>query len=126
MAIDPKELRIGNIVSECEEENAPEWYQVVTGIVNDDVYLTNGDIEKSENLYPVKITKEELLRVGFFIKKGRFGNEYHLINFSIYTNKKGDFCFCWDNFIREIKYFHHLQNLYFDLTGEELVYEYDA
>lgn len=52
MAIDPKELRIGNIVSECEEGDAPEWYQTVVGIVHDDVYLANGDIEKSANLYP--------------------------------------------------------------------------
>lgn len=69
---------------------------------------------------PIKLTEEWLIKFGFMPKGGYYNkeaynieiiNEFEFIYFSIIDS---DYDF-------EIKYVHQLQNLYFALTGNELI-----
>jgi len=105
--MEAKELRIGNLV------------QFTTGSIYKVDMLYN---DFSSLLYwmPIPLTEEWLLKFGFEIKQGRFGNEYWgKINLYTASNKK--IVFCFDGCLKGIKYVHQLQNLYFALTGQELI-----
>jgi hypothetical protein len=80
---------------------------------------------------PIPLTEEWLLNFGFeqdyncFVKST---GQLDLIIFSSDTLvakandlKPGEFYFCFHKIIVMIKYVHQLQNLYFALTGEELI-----
>ena len=79
---------------------------------------------KSFHFKPIPITEEWLLKFGFF----KHNNAYVLekpnenimnFKFSIWS----DFTYNSSEFPVELKYVHQLQNLYFALTGNELIYE---
>jgi len=72
-----------------------------------------------ENIEPIPLTEEWLLKFGFEIKQGRFGNEYWG-KINLYTSSDKKIVFCFDGYLKGIKYVHQLQNLYFALTGNEL------
>lgn len=87
------------------------------------------DIEK---IKPIRLSEKELLRLGFkyneavkhWIKNwGKNGSLF--IKYDEYYK-----LFCLQlgahNYKVLEKGMHHFQNLYFDLTGEELVYDYDS
>lgn len=83
------------------------------------------------NLHPVKITEEWLIEFGFVkkdktwddksISTGLFFKDRYFIE-----NSKEGFLFCQSHysgncwFLKNIKYIHQLQNLFFALTGSEL------
>ena len=80
---------------------------------------------------PILLTEEWLLKFGFI--KAKFSSEYwshySLINgwnvaLSHHTEESSgvnkDLVYWGDNYV-ELKYVHQLQNLYFALTGEELI-----
>jgi hypothetical protein len=114
------ELRIGNYVyfhGDVEEINIDHFN--IFNIIKDDVLL------------PIPLTEEWLLKfdfheyIDFGYKIGHF-DKVPLCGFtySINTNKvmimhKGNNNSHWLDI--EIKYVHQLQNLYFALTGEELI-----
>ena len=113
--IDVKELRIGNLIN-SEEFNAPAYIKVdleIMGrlLIKDDCY----------NLQPIPITEELLLKLGFQVfpwgwvklSKNDFGFRLNLGNTIFHYEISG-------NYPVKIKYLHQLQNLYFDLTREEL------
>jgi hypothetical protein len=81
-----------------------------------------------EEVYPIPITEEWLVRFGFeaLTKK----SEGYKADTYAYTRGKSwvvnfDGKRLWTNFWqgREFEYVHQLQNLYFALTGEELTYK---
>jgi hypothetical protein len=69
---------------------------------------------------PIPLTEEWLLKFGFEVKAGKFGNEYHRGKFALYTASSGAISFVWDRFIKDVPFVHTLQNLHPLLTGEEL------
>jgi hypothetical protein len=106
------ELRIGNYIFDiCKRHN-----RVITKI---DFMKLDYKIEAGAT-QPILLTEEWLLKFGFDKKEGKFGFEYHLNNFSLYTSENKVVCFVFDDFLVKINSVHQLQNLYFALTGLEL------
>lgn len=102
-------------------------------------YLINGDVCKFEDRHwynigecilfiedikPIPLTEEWLLKFGFFTTKTGKLIDATLPNFRFSLHKSGNydgFLFCEkDNVITNIDYVHQIQNLYFALTNEEL------
>jgi hypothetical protein len=106
------ELRIGNWV----EHNQPKRGYYTT--VQESTFSVN--VEKL--FKPIPLTEEWLLKFGFnevFMVDGVWG---HGIDGFIYVNSgqirfKGKAVLLNEN---QLQHVHQLQNLYFDLTGEEL------
>jgi hypothetical protein len=82
--------------------------------------------ERSE-YHPIPLTPEWLERLGFVYKEPNYTKRPLSVSKNTYRDGTGDY----DGFILRfkmedciqvlvIKHVHHLQNLYFDLTGEEL------
>ena len=110
------ELRIGNYVNYIFKTlsiDAPE-YKIKNGA---DIQL-----HQSNNLYkPIPLTEQWLKDFGFiknFVEndEGRY-DDYEFNEFHIHGLGDDIFIFL----TRRIKYVHRLQNLYFALTGEELI-----
>jgi len=98
-----KELRIGNYILQDGEE--------IHGIVGLTIYkFSIGQII----LEPIPITKEWLLKFGF--EYNHISGEYKGHNM-IFFNRIS--YITWGT--TKIYYVHQLQNLYFALTGEELI-----
>jgi hypothetical protein len=125
------ELRIGNYVYDAFNEVRTINYVLIC------------NVEKMR-LTPIPITEEWLLRFGFedYQKTenpdylNEFGQEWHKIYFNGFYYMHNDrgkgyemsiSGACYDestglhSFSNPIEFVHHLQNLYFALTGEELV-----
>ena len=113
------ELRIGNYFLRNNIAS-----QVHPSIIED---VFNG----KSNIKPIPLTEEWLLKFGFI--KAKFSSEYwshySLINgwnvaLSHHTEESSGvnkgLVYWGDNYV-ELKYVHQLQNLYFALTGEELI-----
>jgi hypothetical protein len=124
--VEANELRIGNLVKWEDESND---IVIVSSIINGDTdaeaticydeLVTNecGEVYLFE-FKPILLTEEWFVKFGFekendVFKKARF-EIYRPVSYVGYL-------FCEGNLIiRELKYVHTLQNLYFALTGEEL------
>lgn len=73
------------------------------------------------DIHPIQLTEEWLLKFGFeHSRVGLFGNNYILNGVSIQLKGLGVYMFV-HHARCEIQYVHQLQNLYFALTGEELL-----
>ena len=127
--IDPKELRIGNII------NSQGFAMVVFRIEEDKILYR--ELKPKTTLRhpsdiganPIPLTNEILLKTGF--KYNETDEEYTIGSidfesaqedadryFSLWSENKEDFeCYFSDIPIKSV---HQLQNLYFALTGEEL------
>lgn len=137
------ELRIGNLLHypNYDNDGKDRVFRVRDIYTDDDkVGLTNGIImlpsSRLKYLKPIPISGEMLIKLGFIKGKCKFGDNYVLIrnDYEIYfvieqwvdTNSK------WINHWHikytvkpfNIKYIHQLQNLFFAMTGEELVYKH--
>ena len=115
-----QDLRIGNWVkssSNREYRISLSWFECCKDSSE------GRDIQLDTN--PIELTEEWLIKFGYKVKNGLLSSEFYDKNFSITVDTKGKFDFwiseCDDcAVIKEIKYVHQLQNLYFSLTGEEL------
>jgi hypothetical protein len=115
------ELRIGNWFK--EDMTLGGFSQITAEQILD---LYNDPLD--DFYQPIPITEELLLRLGF--EYHSFDKNYVIKNKDGYCNsiKKNDGEWCYNNdisdancyFIREVKYIHQLQNLYFALNEEEL------
>lgn len=123
------ELRIGNIVKDAKQD----YQGVVTGILSDylaQVTYPSGVTAKEypEELAPIPLTEDWLLRAGFERDRTLSGISFHNFRFNdieLYAPDKEGWCaaYCsYDIFKLSIKYVHQLQNLYFALTGDELTF----
>lgn len=130
--MEARELRIGNLVEypNWNNDGSPAYFKI-RDIYTDDnkIGLTNGIIQvpstKLDYIIPVLLTREWLDRFGFY------SEIIHESDTAIYVLK--DLSFYIDYYSLQpidsgfpivkykIKYVHQLQNLYFSLTGEELI-----
>lgn len=128
------ELRIGNLVKKGNDLCTVKGYYDNLFIVED-----NEKIEFKSNVFdnikPIPLIEEWLLKFGFEKFKGKLGDVYCLIRneFEIYFKiEHWNHIECKDSiyfnnwFIKytihphKIEYIHQLQNLYFALNGQEL------
>lgn len=123
--IDVRELRIGNWVS---ADDGSRWMVetikpgMMSGYVYSDNLLDevrgkNRSVEiHSENLNPIPLSEELLLKCGF--EKHQWGDA--VIYYSPLLELDAHFCLKGVDYNIQVKSLHQLQNLYFDLTGKEL------
>ena len=131
----PEDLRIGNWVCENDIFENPAWHHTVIGIgikESDDIWLSNCDIFKASELYPIPLSEDWPERLGFGVHKFpspsrgktlyfKVDNETFWIEIYFPRNEKIDVVISLnDKYLRHIKYVHHLQNLYYSLTGADL------
>lgn len=129
------ELRIGNLIMFSHADGEPYeifWFNNIGWSKRDDF---NGDIKNyyegiyyNRRLEPIPLTDEWLLRFGFekistyeySLDKINYPFNYKDGKVNITPGGIGD-----DTYGIDIpcKYVHQLQNLYFALTGEELIYK---
>lgn len=114
------ELRIGNLVDLGNRIAKVTEINHLSCVVVD-LEETQDTIEDYERTRPILLTEEWLLKFGFEWKGNKF--------LTIFTPCGKALVYIGDNFFKfsgitieiQIKYVHQLQNLYFALTGEELV-----
>lgn len=126
--MDVRELRIGNYVDGIKYINSEMvvssiGYQSMPG--EDNLYLINS--YPAYGFKPIPLTEEWLLRFGFTGNKGymRKDNDYSMHFEYVNDGWECNVCFgsyCEDSeSLEHIKYVHQLQNLYYALTGKELI-----
>ena len=116
--MEANELRLGNYIQ------LPDGVIVkVTSVEKDRVHFSiNGCyfFRMISDIEPIELTEEILLKCGF--KKYDNGN-CMLDDFRLYfDSERKEYAILWFDSLRytTIKTLHHLQNIYYDLTGEEL------
>jgi hypothetical protein len=122
--MDAKGLRIGNIVCNKSAENTES---VVCGISNQGMIRFDYNIRswyELRDIEPIPLTEEWLLKFGFENDR----NGYRLVDkysLSISCDKDNKLHPCYGDRILlnavTLDYVHQLQNLYYALTGEELI-----
>lgn len=114
--IKPKELRIGNLVH--AEVGLPSLE------VHEMLYADFCEPLTFQLIHPIPITEEWLIKLGFKIPSKNeshpFGNYKNTSARIIISRNYQTNGYQTDGNI-DIKYVHQLQNIYFYLTGEELV-----
>lgn len=113
------ELRKNNLLT----YKGKEYF--VMGISSQSVRLFDGKGEDiwvfEDEVEPIPLTEEMLVRLGFKKSKGKNLKEFILGDFIIYTYPEtGIELYYGVGFYIKIQYVHQLQNLYFTLTGTEL------
>lgn len=140
--IQAKELRIGNLASVSENNEQPK-YIIVSQIKNRGVVSHN--LENSghflfEKLLPIPLTNEILEKCGFELSNKyletyniKYTGECTIQDLEFYQSRDiSTIIRQWENYedsnnnyryisLYNIKYLHQLQNLYYALTGEELI-----
>ena len=121
------ELRIGNYYM-FADYNGIVYRQVQEIKHNQFGLLSDYDKVNFEICRPIPLTEEWVLKLGF--EYHSFDKNYVIKNKDGYCNsiKNNDGEWCYNNdisdancyFIRELKYIHQLQNLYYALNEEEL------
>lgn len=82
-----------------------------------------------QDLHPIPLTPEILVKCGFkklnnaWVPIDYSATDYLKWSFTIWDNKDGTYRYNSAEFIPELKSLHQLQNLYYALTGEELIYK---
>lgn len=142
MTVQAKDLRINNWVKICFHEKEG-WEEVqVTDIHHDNTIDTNSKFETNKYYYePIELTPEVLIKCGFKQVEGEdnIWEELKLSNFEIVWWISGMYFITTDGFggdfdfnhatdedtywtiHHSVKHLHQLQNLFFSLTGEELI-----
>lgn len=99
------ELRIGNQIWSCAKQ--------ATITVDEDTFLL---MKKDTGFYPIRLTSESLAKLGF-----HGANIFRKDNLELeWGNASKCFQFRVGEWLIDIETVHHLQNIFFDLTGEEL------
>ena len=121
------ELRVGNFVK-CDRYPSKS-YKI--GLYDFATYLQTSP----DDYKPIPLTEEWMLKFGFVYKKNDKSNTYTLQNFRFNFVVDGKFkgktflsyvnTLSFEN-VNCRKYVHQLQNLYFALTGEELIIQKKA
>ena len=116
------ELRIGNLVDLGNRiAKISEIYHTACTVL--DLEETQDTIEDYERTKPIPLTEEWLLKFGFELDIEDDG--YSKGKYKVSVSDEGCIFFIYDSYypieICEFKYIHQLQNIYFALTGEELI-----
>lgn len=119
--IDPKELRIGNFVSDLFDPQ-------IKSFVENGVLLTNGQTRTFSYLSPVPLFYNWLFKAGF--KRLIIDDKviYVLGLFSLEPYGGNAFAFTWHRLGHVIvcEYVHELQNLYYAITRIELKFNMES
>ena len=124
--INPKELRIGNLVETYTVWNDGRGNWSEPGIRIKEVDLKDLDIMQSPlaTYRAVPITEEWLIKFGFKSQSSAWFEKDQLLFLFGYTDSFGHYLHFAESdrtiVGTGIKYVHQLQNLYYSLTGEEL------
>lgn len=122
------ELRLGNYLQDSITKTTLEVIQLNnTGIYTYVIDRSKYPLKEGWKLEPIPLTEEWLLKFGLQKRYGSslFGFTANGYTIEIDLNKK-EVHFNFDEytgFAVNFNYVHHLQNLYFALTGEELTLE---
>jgi hypothetical protein len=110
------ELRIGNLVLiPYNKSNKKEgFYEVTISAVGG-----FGGYIGPEDYQPISLTEEWLLKFGFI--SNPYEDRYEKGVLHVECDKTKGETQLWIENMPHIKYVHELQNLYFALTGEELI-----
>lgn len=124
-AIKVEELRVGNYLQWEDQfgKNIDQISQILTGSVT---FQNSGAFHDIKGLKPIPLTEEWLVKLGFEFKdffwqkfvheeEDNFVGALHNIGFAYYVNINDDKPLIY------VYSVHQLQNLYFALTGEELI-----
>jgi hypothetical protein len=117
-----QELRIGNLL---EFSNGIQPTKIVTVGRR---FFSSAAIEKEDGDFGITpyyrgipLTEEWLLRFGFV--SNPYQDRYENQSIHIECNKTRGVTELWIESMPHIKYVHQIQNLYFALTGEELIHD---
>lgn len=116
------EIRIGNFIQMVFDGYLPKIKCCSTHAIND---ILLADQENTEPFYlqPIPLTEDWIKRAGFVKINHIHEGELYLIEkikLRIFLNGRCELRGAW--IPQSIKFVHQLQNLYFALTGEELVF----
>jgi hypothetical protein len=134
------ELRIGNYVNREYLNPSPSGLQIChtycriksIGIEKIIYECRNKSLNKVDFdiISPIPLTEEWLVKFGFFVITAGKLIDATLPNFRFSLHKSGNYIgylLCEnDNVITNLESAHQLQNLYFALTGKELVFSTDV
>lgn len=125
--IKASELRIGNFIIPVNNKIS-NFYTIVHGVINNSIFIPfEGYTTKFSEIdfNPIPLTEEWLIKFGF---TKDFTNGFHLedlYSLSISVTKYGEFLACFNDRVLhnelKLKEVHQLQNIYFALTGKELI-----
>jgi hypothetical protein len=109
-----KDLRLGNLVQYVDNGEI----KVVSNLV---LSFLSSKIQTQVPFEPILLTTQWVINLGF----SQITSEYYGKNgFSVEFGTDGIMFIIGDlSFVKEIKYVHELQNLYYSLTDEELEYD---
>ena len=115
------DLRIGNlfyyrVVDQLDERK--EWLEL-SEIDYDDLRVIGIKDEMNQDYQPIPLTEEWLVKFGF--KKHLTEDIYPTFTKNLLNWNDGILYLTGYGFINHIKHVHQLQNLYFALTGAELI-----
>ena len=128
------DIRVGNLLGYFNLYMAEEVFRV-EGILEGFVY--NSGLPRSKlpfsKVNPLELDADQLLQFGFVQGDRTYGEEESIYSFrydrqnSIYIRDEG-YSFCllapadgkWIPYGRRVVHVHQLQNVFYDLTGEEL------
>lgn len=128
------ELRIGNLIGLHKEAiysvvSISDEFLDLYGVSENVKYHDFKNVLIDEDMRPIPLTEEWLLKFGFEITKSELHNLKQIYNgyisFNTYINFNGEESYLWLRYYQngttpKLKYVHQLQNLYFALTGKEL------
>ena len=127
--MDPKEVRIGNLVNYNEDGYGFDDYVVIIEPHEIHTYRTIAERIKNAEFHPIPITPEWLERLGFEKRISPKGHEnwvmYSQHHFAFVLREITPFIgFTYHSYgtdhSLQIDHVHQLQNLYHALTGQEL------
>lgn len=122
------ELRIGNLVYDGEKRIC-KVEQLSTDIHECKIYAIKGPITASYRYTGIPITEESLLKLGYKFYNGKtsgtlcrdFGGKLDIDFYEGKIQVKSHYeGYQMYRPIHNVKFVHQLQNIYFDLTGEEI------
>lgn len=129
--IDPKELRIGNCVLYKPYANQSGEQKSICGILGMKAYFNKHTNETGMiyNLQPIELTPDILKKCGFVESNDSLklklyeGFEFLWDGDNVCINTLVDFETIICDFKHHLTNLHRMQNLYYALTGEELIYK---
>lgn len=121
--MEAKDLRVGSLF---HGKGFDALYGIVDQIRSDGcLYLTPTGTERFicyQDMEPIPLTEEWLLKFGFEKEDGVFSKGiFEVVQLRRGIDLRERFEFVSHNFNPDLDYVHQLQNLYFALTGKELI-----